>query len=78
MDNKEREYKMYKDYIESMYGEAYMSAIAKLSVPTEYQYDENGYLRKELYLTEKEKNAVMYAFPYLLHEENTDSIRTRK
>ena len=78
MNDKEQEYKMYRDYIESIYGNAYLTAIAKLGVPLEYQYNPDGRLRTELYLSENEKNALMYAYPYLAHMENDDSFGSRK
>ena len=63
MENKEQEFNFYRDYLTKKYGAAYFGAIRKLSVPFDSQFDENGLLKKELYLTDKEKDALMYAFP---------------
>lgn len=50
-----------RDYMESKYGTAYMSAISKLSKPN--QFDKNGLLRPEVALTSKEKDALLFYVP---------------
>ena len=70
MNDKEQEYKMYHDYIESMYGKTYVSAMGKLCAPEEMKYDSNNFLKPDYYLTDQEKKAMMFALPYLAHMEN--------
>lgn len=60
-DEKSKARKDLKDYIETKYGSAYMSAISKLNVPN--QYDDNGILKPELILTSKEKEALLHYIP---------------
>ncbi len=60
-DEKVKERKDLRDYMQTKYGSAYMSAISKLNVPN--QYDEKGILKPELALTSQEKEALLYYVP---------------
>ena len=63
------EYDQMRNYMNIKYGNAYLSAISKLSV--ENPYDDNGLLKPEYTLTEKEKDAVLV---YVKEEkEKTDN-----
>lgn len=50
-----------KKYLEMKYGKSYMSAIAKLNEPD--QFDEKGFLKPELVLTPQEKEAMLLYVP---------------
>ena len=75
MENKEQEYKFYKEYIRSIYGNAYMSAMAKICVPRDLQLDATGNIRKDLFLTEQEREAIKAVFPYLSHMDKVNTER---
>lgn len=60
-EKKVREMQELRNYMVAKHGKDYMSAIAKLNaVP---QYDENHMLRPELFLTEEEKDALLFYIP---------------
>ena len=61
IEEKTKLYNEYRDYIQTRYDSAYIGDISKLNAKN--QYDENGLLKSEYFLTEEEKNALLYNIP---------------
>ena len=76
MIEKQKEMNNNAKFIAAMYGEYYKSAMAKAN---NQEYDKNGNLKSESYLTEKEKEALEVCTPevleYITDEENTSKHR---
>ncbi len=67
-----------REYMESKYGKAYLTAISKLSVSD--PYDENGVIKTEYVLTSDEEDALRYFIPETEQflDQNDNSEREQK